>query len=101
MMQQQQYQQKWPVFPPTADNKGGMRDMAATGVLQFSVESRFIPHDAGVMNDGLLTALGQISSSSTTMEDNIGASESSSRADGSCCATVHARVSTPPKTIHH
>ena len=61
-----QYQQHWPAFPPTADKKGGMRDMAATGVLQFSVESRFIPHDSGVMNDGLLTALGQLSSSSTT-----------------------------------
>ena len=51
-------QQQWPAFPPNTDKKGGMRDMAATGVIQFSVESRFISNDAGVMNDGLLTALG-------------------------------------------
>jgi len=49
---------QWPAFPPGTDNRGGIRDMAATGVIQFEVESRFISNDAGVMNDGLLQALG-------------------------------------------
>jgi hypothetical protein len=67
---------QWPAFPPGTDKRGGIRDMAATGVMQFEVESRFIPNDAGVMNDGLLQALGlpQVMTSESPSKELVGKS---------------------------